>query len=220
MNRNILLAAATFVVGIAIGAYVGYLAGEKAGRAQPPAAIAAAPMPPPGMGSPPPGMGVPPPGMGAAPAPDAAASTAAIQALQRIPDLEQVVQRDPKIRAAWVDLGNAYFDTHQPQKAVAAYQKALELKGDDPDVLTDQGVMYRDLGQFDEAIANFRKANQVNPSHVQSLFNMGVVYLHNLHDVAKARAAWQKVVDTAPGSTQAAEARAQIRELDDLARKK
>lgn len=213
MNRNILLAAATFVVGIAIGAYVGYQAGEKAGRALPPTAVAAAPMPPPGMGA-------PPPGMGAAPAPDAAASTAAIQALQQIPMLEDLLKRDPTRRDAWVALGNAYFDSHQPQKSVDAYAKALELKGDDPDVLTDQGVMLKDLGQFDRAIDNFKKANQINPGHVQSLFNMGVVYLHNLHDVAKARAAWQKVVDNAPNSPQAAEARSQIRELDDLAKKK
>ena len=46
--------------------------------------------------------------------------------------------------------------------------------------------MYRDIGQFDKAIANFEKANQVDPKHVQSLFNLGVVYAHDLKQPKKA----------------------------------
>src|SRR5690349_4388977 len=76
----------------------------------------------------------------------------------RITEAEKIVVRDPKNLQAWVQLGNDYFDTGQPQKAVAAYGKALELKPDDPNVLTDQGVMYKQVGAFDKAIANFERA--------------------------------------------------------------
>ena len=125
---------------------------------------------------------------------------------RRITEAEKIVARDPKNAQVWTQLGNDYFDTHQQQKAIDAYAKALALQPDDPDVLTDQGVMYRQLGQFEKAIANFHKANQLNPSHVQSVFNEGIVYSQDLKNPAKAREAFNKVVQLAPGSPQAAQA--------------
>jgi tetratricopeptide (TPR) repeat protein len=73
--------------------------------------------------------------------------------------------------------------------------------------------MYRDLGQFDKAIANFKKANEVDPSHVQSLFNLGVVYANDTHDHDKALQAWNKVIQLAPESPQAAEAKRGIESM-------
>jgi cytochrome c-type biogenesis protein CcmH/NrfG len=150
-----------------------------------------------------------PPGMpGAIPAPGGGPE---IQS--QIASLQSVVARDPKNVQAWVMLGNAYFDTGQPQKSVEAYGRALELKPNDPDVLTDQGVMYRALGQFDKAVANFEKANKTNPTHVQSLYNLGVVYSSDLHQNDKAAAALNKVIQTAPSSPQAAQAKQLLAEI-------
>jgi Tfp pilus assembly protein PilF len=146
-----------------------------------------------------------PPG---APPPQAGASAA--EYASRIDMNERIVARDPKNRGAWVALGNDYFDTHQPQKSVDAYQKALDLDPNDANVLTDQGVMFRELRQFDKAIANFKRATQADPGHVQSLFNMGVVYESDLHDTARAAEAWRKVIQVAPTSSQANDARASL----------
>ena len=131
----------------------------------------------------------------------------------RIQTMQQVVAREPRNAQAWVQLGNDYFDTRQAQKSVDAYAHALELMPDNPDVLTDQGVMYRALGQFDKAIANFEKANRASPKHVQSLFNMGVVYSSDLNQPGKAIEAWKKIVAVAPDSQQAAQAREAIAQL-------
>jgi cytochrome c-type biogenesis protein CcmH/NrfG len=131
----------------------------------------------------------------------------------RITTLQQIVARDPKNAKAWTQLGNDYFDTRQPQKAIEAYDRALELHPDDPDVLTDQGTMYRETGQFDKAVANFRKANQAAPNHVQSLFNLGIVYSSNLNQAEKAVSAWKKVIEIAPKSPQADQARIALEEL-------
>src|SRR4030067_464581 len=110
---------------------------------------------------------------------------------------EQVVAQEPRNVRAWVDLGNDYFDTRQPQKAIDAYGKALEIQPDNPDVLTDQVVMYRDLGAYDKAILNFKKANEIDPKHVQSAFNLGGVYAHDPKDTAKAIQAWNRIIDIA-----------------------
>jgi cytochrome c-type biogenesis protein CcmH/NrfG len=161
------------------------------GGMAPGAAGAAAP------GQIPPGMGLP---------------NAEVQA--RIIRLEGVVKAEPKNHDAWVGLGNDYFDSHQPQKAVDAYAKALALKPDDPDILTDQGVMYRQLNQFDKAIANFQKASKINPSHVQSLFNLGIVYAGDLNKPDEAAKAWNKVLVLAPNSQQATQARQLLAQLN------
>lgn len=197
MNRYTLLG---LVVGLIVGGWIGFMAGEKSAAMSRMAPVVAAPAFPP--------VGMPPQG------PGAPASPGKLQALQQIPMLQQVVAKDPKNQRAWVSLGNAFFDSEQPQKAIEAYSRSLELAPNDPDVLTDQGVMYRALGQFDRALENFKKANQVDPTHVQSLFNQGVVYLHDLHDAPKAKAAWQKIIEVAPNTQQATQARQGLQEIE------
>ncbi len=127
-----------------------------------------------------------------------------------------VVAQDPNNRNAWVQLGNLYFGSNQPMKSVEAYDKALALQGDDPNVLTDQGVMFRRIGWFDKAIENFKKSNAMNPNHHQSLFNQGIVYRYDLQDFPKAIEAWEKYLQVIPEPPGAAQARAELESLKSL----
>jgi len=129
---------------------------------------------------------------------------------QQITILEGVVAKDPGNRNAWVQLGNDYFDSDQPMKAVDAYGKALELDGNDPDVLTDQGVMYRRLGWYDQAVKNFEKASSLNPNHLQSLYNLGIVYRDDLKDYPKAIAAWERLLTLNPNGQGSDQVRAEL----------
>lgn len=124
---------------------------------------------------------------------------------QRIAEVEKIVAKEPGNIQAWVQLGNDYFDTDQPQKAINAYGKALELDPNNPNVLTDQGVMFRKVGWFDRAIANFEKAQKLDPKHLQSLYNLGVVYAQDLKQPAKAAEIWDrylKMDSTSPTAQQ------------------
>ena len=135
---------------------------------------------------------------------------------QRITEAEKIVAKDPKNYQVWVQLGNDYFDTDQPQKAVNAYDKALEIDSANqstPNVLTDQGVMYRKMGLFDKAIANFEKANKLNPAHAQSLFNLGVVYANDLKQTDKAIAVWTRYLAIDGMSPQGQQVKAMVEEL-------
>jgi cytochrome c-type biogenesis protein CcmH/NrfG len=183
------------LIGLAVGLVVGIFIGYQAGSSNPAAGA--------GAGAFAPGMpgGAPPP----SPAPGDN-----FQA--RIVQMQQVVARDPKNVEAWIQLGNDYFDTRQPQKAIDAYARALELRPNNANVLTDQGVMYRDVGEFQKAISNFQKASQADPKHVQSLYNLGVVYLNDLRQPKKAIEAWNRVIQIAPQSEQAQQARTGIEE--------
>jgi tetratricopeptide (TPR) repeat protein len=110
----------------------------------------------------------------------------------RIAQEEKIVAMDSKNSQAWNQLANDYFDTNQPQKAVSAYFKVLNLEPRNTNALTDQGIMYRRMGWYDKAIANFEKAQSLDPKHLQSLYNLGVVYMVDLKQPDKAREVWTK----------------------------
>ena len=129
---------------------------------------------------------------------------------QQIAMLQEIVAREPGNRNAWVQLGHNYFDSDEPMPAVDAYAKALELNPDDPDILTDQGVMYRRLGWFDKAIDNFIQANKLNPNHQQSLYNLGIVYRYDLQDFDKAIDAWSRFLALNPSGAGADQIRAEL----------
>lgn len=133
-------------------------------------------------GSPPPAAGVP-----------------VVNYQQQIAMLEGIVAREPDNRNAWVQLGNNYFGADQPIKAIEAYEKALELGPDDPNVITDQGTMFRRVGWYDRAVANFQRAAQLDPNHLQSRYNLGIVYRYDLQNFAAAADAWESFLALNPG---------------------
>jgi tetratricopeptide (TPR) repeat protein len=118
----------------------------------------------------------------------------------------------------WIALGNRYFDTHQRDKAIEAYAKALELDPNNPDVLTDQGVMYSETTQYDKAIANFQKAHAIDPTHLPSLLNLGMLYAQYLKDYDKAIRTWKRVIEIAPTTVQAGKAHAYIERVNPMAK--
>lgn len=135
------------------------------------------------------------------------------QAAARAAELEQMLAKDPKNLQAWIALGNDYFDANQPQKAVQAYTKALELDPNNPNVLTDQGVMFRALGFYDRALANFEKALKIDPKHLQSQFNIGIVYAVDLKQTAKARTTFEALLQKDQTSDLARQAREMLKQL-------
>jgi len=129
---------------------------------------------------------------------------------KQITMLQGIVAKEPGNRNAWVQLGHNYFDSEQPMKAIDAYAKALELDDQDPNILTDQGVMFRRVGWYDKAIANFLKASEIDPTHQQSLYNLGIVYRYDLKDYQKAIDAWEKLLALNPSAGGADQLRKEI----------
>jgi len=198
MNRNLL-------IGVGAGLLGGFIAGYFVGASR-----SSEPMPPiPAPTSPMPPSAAMPSAFGLNPG--VVPNTADLQA--RVFSNLQIVAREPKNLQAWKQLGNDYFDTHQSQKAVDAYAKALELEPNNADILTDQGIMYRELKAYEKAIANFEKAAKVDPQHVQSLFNLGIVYSQDMKQKDKAIQVWNRVIEVAPASPQAMQAHAAIAEV-------
>ena len=137
---------------------------------------------------------------------------APVDTQKRIEEAKKIIAQDPKNLKAWVMLGNDYFDTNQPQQAIAAYQKALELDPSNANILTDQGLMYRQIGWYDKAQANYEKAQKIDPKHEQSLLNLGVLYLENLKQPAKAIQVFSRYLELFPTSPNAQRVKATLDE--------
>lgn len=120
---------------------------------------------------------------------------------QHLLQLEREVQNNPKNTEAWTSLGHLYFDSHQADKAINAYNKSLALAPNNADVLTDLGVMYRQAGDPQQAVASFDRAMQANDKHETARFNKGIVLLYDLKDQPGALAAWQGLVNLNPMAT-------------------
>ena len=196
----ILLVVIAFFVGFISGATVAILKGTKG--AEKTAMVQKPQMGPPGSPmSSPPTQGPTPP------------ARDSVEVASQIQTLKEIVKKDPKNLPAWVELGNLYFDTDQPKEAIDAYSHYLAVKPDNPDVRTDMGIMYRKLGQFDRALEEFRKAAQIDPKHANSRYNIGIVLLHDKHDMKGAITAWEDYLKVDPSSERAQRIKAQIEKM-------
>jgi len=193
-ETGILLIVVAFLVGFISGATVAILKGTKATEKAPV---------------------VQKPQMASEPA---SAGPSPLEVASEIQALKDIVKKDPKNLPAWVELGNLYFDSNQPKEAIEAYSQYLAIKPDNPDVRTDMGIMYRKLGDFDRAIEEFRMAIQSDPKHVNSRYNLGLVLLHDKHDVKEAVKAWEDYLKVDPNSERAQRIKTQLENLKKMAK--
>jgi protein O-GlcNAc transferase len=86
-----------------------------------------------------------------------------------VPLLEEVVAREPEDPMAWTNLGAAYLGnpvlatTEEQDKAIAAFERALECNPVAPHVAYNLGLIYRDRNDYDRAVHWFTRALQANP---------------------------------------------------------
>jgi cytochrome c-type biogenesis protein CcmH/NrfG len=117
-----------------------------------------------------------------------------------IETLEAKVTKSPDDVASWIELGHIYFDNNMPDKAIKSYKTALKLQPNNVNVWTDLGVMYRRSGSPKDALAAFAKAQGIDPRHEVSLFNTGVVQMHDLNNPKGAITAWEKLLKLNPSA--------------------
>ncbi len=125
----------------------------------------------------------------------------------RVQELQNAVRQNAGDVPSRVQLGNLYFDAERFQDAVKWYDEALKLNPKNVDVSTDLGVAYYSLNQPDRALAQFEYSLKVDPKHAKTLLNQGIVRAFGKQDLQGAAASWQKVIDAAPNSEEAATAK-------------
>jgi tetratricopeptide (TPR) repeat protein len=112
--------------------------------------------------------------------------------------LKERLQKDPKDVQAWSRLANLYQDAGMFAQAVEFYQRAIELRPNDPDLLTDMGICYQELKQYDAALEALERAQKANPDHWQSLYNIVVVAGLDMRRMDRADAAFSRLKQIRP----------------------
>jgi tetratricopeptide (TPR) repeat protein len=111
----------------------------------------------------------------------------------RMADLRRAVDRDPENPELLVDLGNAYYDREDWDRAVAAYEKARRKAPKNPNLLSDLGAAHRNRGEFDLAVAYFQKARESDADHWQSLLNWVLVEAYDRKNAMAAQRAFDEL---------------------------
>lgn len=174
----------SIVFGIS-GVFFGFLAGwiifgsQQAGRVAPPAAA---------------------PQQAASPAPQAAP----VFDESRAAALKATAERNPSDAETRVQLGNLYFDAERYDDAVRWYDAALKIEPRNVSASTDLGIAYYYSNQPDRALAQFERSLAIDPTHSKTFLNIGIVRAFGKQDLAGAEQAWQRVLDLAPDSPEAA----------------
>lgn len=135
---------------------------------------------------------------GAPPAAPAPASVDPAEFQSRLEALQDQIKAKPDDVNLYVQAGNLSFDHEQYQEAVRYYEQALELGGQNPNVLSDIGVSYRRLGQPEKAVEYLTRARQVDPTHETSALNLGIVLFHDLQDHPAALKVWREYLALNP----------------------
>ncbi|OHE87692.1 MAG: hypothetical protein A3G75_03405, partial [Verrucomicrobia bacterium RIFCSPLOWO2_12_FULL_64_8] len=83
------------------------------------------------------------------------------------------------------------------EEAIAAYQRAIELKPDFADAHNDLGIALQTQGKFDQAIASYQRALRLNPEHAEAYNNLGLTF-YDQGRAADARGAYRLALAIMP----------------------
>lgn len=165
------------------------------------------------IGSQQPARAVPPSAAAPAQASAGTAQTPSAFDESRASALKTTAERSPGDAETRVQLGNLYFDAERYEDARAWYEAALKVDPRNVNASTDLGITYYYSNQPDQALAQFDRSLAIDPSHSKTLLNIGIVRAFGKQDLDGAEKAWQRVIDVAPASEEAAVAK---RGLDGL----
>jgi len=82
---------------------------------------------------------------------------------EALPDLNSVVEREPKNSMALLQLGRTYLELHQPAKAAEYLRRAQKLAPENRGVLIQLHRALRGLGQYQEAAAVLEEFKTAEP---------------------------------------------------------
>ena len=134
----------------------------------------------------------------------AVAMTLGVGTWQRNRDFESnvsiwldTVAKAPGHARALNNLGSAYVEHGDPEKAVGYLQGAIRLKPNYADALNNLGLAYVDLGNPEKAIGYLREAIRLKPDFANALNILGSAYM-DLGDPEKAVGYLQEAIRLEP----------------------
>jgi hypothetical protein len=90
--------------------------------------------------------------------------------------LQQAVELDPALKAAYNSLGNLYYQQELYQQAVAMYEKALAIDPAYAKARNNLGNTYMRLAMDDRALVELQKALQADGTYGLAYYNLACLY--------------------------------------------
>lgn len=106
----------------------------------------------------------------------------------------QTLEYAPESYRVINNLGMAYADVNNYEKAEGTYKKAIALEPAGPVAYHNLGNTYRETGKNDLAIENFNKAIELDPWFIFSYNALGDLYLEN-KDYQKTRQVFERYLE-------------------------
>jgi tetratricopeptide (TPR) repeat protein len=97
----------------------------------------------------------------------------------------------------WINKGNELFDKGKFNEAIQTYQRALNLKSNDIDLLINIGLSYRHLEDYDKAIEYYDKVLEIDPDNKTVINNIGYT-LECKGEIDEAIVNYKKSLDIDP----------------------
>ncbi|MDH3532438.1 MAG: tetratricopeptide repeat protein, partial [Gammaproteobacteria bacterium] len=99
-----------------------------------------------------------------------------------IPAYEKATQLEPRNADAWAGLGNANGRAMYPEKAIAAFEKALAISDSRPAILASYAWELKTIGDQPAAIAAYRKAVKAKPNFGPAYWSMANLKIFKFED--------------------------------------
>ena len=93
--------------------------------------------------------------------------------------LESITQENDRLSGPYLNLGIAYANSGDTDKAAAALLASLDRNPVNPLACNQLGILYRRSGRFDQARQMYENALQADPAYADAHWNLGI--LHDLY---------------------------------------
>lgn len=90
--------------------------------------------------------------------------------------LQKALEQEPKLEAAYLNLGSTHNGLGEYQDAVNVLNTALTIRRDWNVAINQLGLGYRGLRDFKNAIATFKRVTDKDVNNIYGLFNLGETY--------------------------------------------
>lgn len=95
---------------------------------------------------------------------------------QAIPVLLAFIAREPELPGPHLNLGIAYRHAGQPDAAIDALSRAIELKPANAVAYHQIAIIHREQGRFDAALDAYGRALEIAPDYALAHRNLGILY--------------------------------------------
>ena len=123
---------------------------------------------------------------------------------EQIERLEARAESEPDNPGPRAELGRLYMDAGRYPEAIVWLEASVELEPSDLHVRNQLALCYLNAENLDSAVTSYEETLRLDPNHPASLLSLGRIKLYVQRDIEGGLAMWARLIDVAPGTSEAA----------------